>query len=76
MAERSYWKESVVKRRMITDTAWAKIYLYATEGCIRYCHGRRGNIQRESWQIQLLHILICAHFRPYNERLITGQGSD
>jgi hypothetical protein len=45
-AGRSYWKESVSKRRMITDTAWAKIW-YAREGCIRYCHGRRGNIQTE-----------------------------
>lgn len=34
MAERSYWKESVAKRRMITDTAWAKIYWYAREGYI------------------------------------------
>jgi len=48
MAERSYWKESVAKRRMITDTAWTKIYWYAREGYIRYCHGRRGKIQRET----------------------------
>ena len=83
-AEKSYLKESVAKRRMITDTAWEKIYGYAREGCIRHCHGRRVIYSRSkladfichSGLFILVNTLICADCRRYNGRLITGQGSD